>query len=480
MLERDAHRVRAVQVGMLMRAYRESFQEDGNARGITQDQLLHRMSEVDGDFAQRYSHSTVSRWESGVTRPSRERLEVFGRALNLSPAEVQGLISLAGVGDIDSGVPYDAELCVDDDNNEQATASGVEPHATGVNPPGTSPHACFRRGPMPTLPQGVVSCVLPGLVIIGGSYLLASIGWNDSWMPVAYIGAAVGARLAGAFLRLNQPYDLCEFLCISLFVCLSTPLLQSAALNMDHYGFSSIPEFAGTPMPYAIALLVNLGLSTAAGATLFALWNWQYARSRLPGNAVRRAALCVCFPVGLVYAILAAITNTGILLQLGLVFTVLSVVCIILLLLRDPTVNPQERDRRFLLWAILLVGMVMSSLGAAVVIVIFLTPNVPSMLPDHNLFYSWVIDFDGLDMPTEEALRRFNIGYLWHATATFVYMLFIVGGKLLAATYDWGNVPAHAPYSRAQTGDPQERAYRASSLGRVRAFLRIFRPSSRR
>ena len=43
-----------------------------------------------------HGRSTVARWESGTTLPTRERVEVYGEALNLSPAEKEGLIRLAG------------------------------------------------------------------------------------------------------------------------------------------------------------------------------------------------------------------------------------------------------------------------------------------------------------------------------------------------------------------------------------------------
>ena len=55
------------------------------------------MGEVDDVYETRYSHGTVSRWESGSTRPSVDRLRVFGKALNLSETEVAGLILLAGL-----------------------------------------------------------------------------------------------------------------------------------------------------------------------------------------------------------------------------------------------------------------------------------------------------------------------------------------------------------------------------------------------
>ncbi len=80
-----------------MRAYRESFSEEGGRRGLTQEQLLRRMGAVDSEYAQRFSHATVSRWESGATRPTVQRLRVFGMALNLSADEIAGLLLLAGL-----------------------------------------------------------------------------------------------------------------------------------------------------------------------------------------------------------------------------------------------------------------------------------------------------------------------------------------------------------------------------------------------
>ena len=94
---RSIQRTRAVQVGLLMKAYRELAATDRGRRGISQEELLRRMAEVDSELAQRFSHTTVSRWESGSTRPTVERLRVFGRALDLSDDEVDGLILLAGL-----------------------------------------------------------------------------------------------------------------------------------------------------------------------------------------------------------------------------------------------------------------------------------------------------------------------------------------------------------------------------------------------
>ena len=53
-------RARAAQVGLLMRSYRESFSPIGGRRGLTQEAVLERMGSVDSDYAERYSHATVS------------------------------------------------------------------------------------------------------------------------------------------------------------------------------------------------------------------------------------------------------------------------------------------------------------------------------------------------------------------------------------------------------------------------------------
>ena len=80
-----------------MRAYRESFVSEGGQRGLTQEGLLQRMASVDSEYGERFSHATVSRWESGSTRPTVQRLQAFGKALGLSLTEVAGLILLAGL-----------------------------------------------------------------------------------------------------------------------------------------------------------------------------------------------------------------------------------------------------------------------------------------------------------------------------------------------------------------------------------------------
>ena len=106
-----AQRARSAQVGFVMRPYLEAFLEEDGRRGISQDELLRRMTAVDDSFSPRFSHATVSRWEAGATRPTVERFRIFGRALNLSDDEVLGLIALAGL-ELDPDPATHRERCL--------------------------------------------------------------------------------------------------------------------------------------------------------------------------------------------------------------------------------------------------------------------------------------------------------------------------------------------------------------------------------
>ena len=459
MLDRDAQRLRAIQVGMLMRAYRESFSNPEGGRGLTQEELLRRMARVDGDYGQRYSHTTVSRWESGTTRPSKERLEVFGKALNLAPSEVSGLLALAGFDRVQDDSANDAG--VDDLHalNRAVAANSDASVETDLDQP--SGHETDTRSPTIShlLRSGSITVALPALAIVCVPYLLTLFGWNLMLMPIAYIGSIMGLRLAAGYLKLNKPFDLCEFMSVSIFILLTTPLLQSSLLHVDHYGFSAIADLAGTPAPYMLALLVNLFVSTVAGAMFFMLWKAQYASPRAESNPVRRALIVVMAPMVLAFVTAVLFTNVEMLIQLSVVLAVLAAVCIIMLVLRDPTLAPNDRDRRFMLWGALAIGTVMVVAGAMVIVVVYLTPNYPYMLPDHNLLFSWDIAYDRLGYPASEAMGRFNVGYLWHSMVLFVYVVFVVGGSLLAAIYRWHiDHPSSrvAPGSRSHVEVPEE------------------------
>ena len=110
-----------------------------------------------------------------------------------------------------------------------------------------------------------------------------------------------------------------------------------------------------------------------------------------------------------------------------------------LLVLHDPSLRTTERDRQFIQWLILALGFVGSTLGLITILAIYVSPDLPTVLPDHSLLRSWEIDFARLGFSREEALDRLNLGYIFHAMSAFAYVLFVIGGNMLAAVYRLGD-----------------------------------------
>ncbi len=416
-----------------MRSYRESFSPGGGRRGLTQEALLERMGSVDSDYAERYSHATVSRWESGNTRPTLQRLKVFGEALNLSHTEVAGLVLLAGLaadfqtalGHVTGRGAGAASLGAAPD---PGTASGVG-HGTRATTSGKT------RSTLQDAARFELLRVLPlGLCIVGG-YALFSFGGNDGWMPTAYIALTTGIVLAQGFLFRDREAGLREFFWVSLFFLLTTPLLQFSRIHTDHYGFYTIGSFAGTQIPYMLALLLNLLIASTAGLAFQLLWKRQYSGTSEGTSALRRAAFVVLPPVIFAYVTAVVITNISVAVHLTVLLPVLGVVFAALLVLRDPAFNPNERDRLYLLSITSVLAMISGVLGIGAIMAIYLSPGLPSVLPDHNLLWSWEIDLAGLGFSREEALDRMNVGYVWHTTWVFGYMFFLVFGRLMVSLY---------------------------------------------
>ena len=400
---------------------------------MTQEALLERMGSVDSDYAERYSHATVSRWESGDTRPTVQRLKVFGEALNLSQTEMAGLVLLAGLA-------ADFQTALGHVTVSRAGAVGPggapkpRPAPGVVRDTGTLPSGNARSTLGDAARFGLLRVFPLGLCIVGG-YALFLFGWNNGWMPTAYIAFTMGIVLAQGFLFSDHEAGLREFFWVSLFLLLTTPLLQFSRIHTDHYGFYAIGSLAGTPMPYMLALLLNLLIASTAGLAFQLLWKRQYSGAIDGASALRRAAFVVLPPVIFSYVTVVAITNISVSVHLTVLLPVLGVAFAALLVLRDPAFNPNERDRLFLLSTTSVLAMISGVLGIGVILAIYLSPDVPSVLPDHNLLWSWEINLAGLGFTREEALDRLNVGYVWHTTCVFGYMVFLVFGRLMVSLY---------------------------------------------
>ena len=461
-------RSRSTQVGFLMRAYRESFTRDDGRRGLTQEELLRRMGSVDGEYAQRFSHATVSRWESGATRPRVERLKVFGKALDLPETEVAGLVLLAGLAP-------DFRSALMQVNLPQETRNGrdmgnLDEDFLDVGPNDFEPVEENVSAVRSLAGFVIKRCVPLGLWVVGLGYALSLAGWNGSWMPVVYAALVAAVVLAQGFVKPDHGAGLREFFWVSVFFLLTTPLLQFAPLQMDHYNFYVIDGVGGTQIPWMLALLLNLFLACSAGLMFDLLARWQYPGDGQPGGAIRRATLVVLPPVAVVYGVVVVITNLSVSIQLAVLLPVLATVIVALLVLRDPAVNPTERDRQVLFPALMTTATVLTFLGIVTILAVYFSPDVPAVLPDHNLVTSWELDFDDLGYSRDEALGMVNLGYMWHAMCVLVYMVLVVGGALIVEIYRMGGGGTVGVTSGQHTEGPEEHT---SSLLKVRSSLQI-------
>ena len=177
-----------------------------------------------------------------------------------------------------------------------------------------------------------------------------------------------------------------------------------------------------------------LVIASTAGLMFQLLWR-QHAGDTWSNSPLRRAAWAILPPVFFVHTVIVVITNISVSIQLAVLLPVTGAVFTGLLVLRDPAFNPSERDRLYLLSTVSVAAMLSTTVGLAAILLIYSSPDLPSVLPDHNLLRSWEIDFARLAFTREEALDRLNLGYLWHAIWVFVYMFFILGGRLIVAVY---------------------------------------------
>lgn len=199
---------------------------------------------------------------------------------------------------------------------------------------------------------------------------------------------------------------------------------------MDHYNFHLVPGFGMTMMPYMLALLTNLGLAWVAGLMFHLLLRWRYRNGVAISGTVSGAASVTIPPMGVVYAVVLVITNFSVTVQLSVVFTALPIGFSLLLYFRDTGVTIMEQDQRALFQVMVTAACVSTAVGIAVIMSIYLSPDFPLVLRDHNMVSSWELDFETLGYTREDALDRVNLGYIWHAMCLLIYMSCVVGGTM--------------------------------------------------
>ena len=446
---------------MLMQAYRRSHAPEDARGGISQESLLELMGRVDTRYLNKYDRSTVSRWESGDILPDAQRIRVFGTALDLSKAEVDGLLSLAGL-DVYATVGPIAEI---QDAPGQSDTSNIEeaPPTVAPEPAGGTQTPSYIR-----FAVGYVwsRFALPGSVIALAGYLMATLDWNSPFMMAMYVGGALFGLMAWGLWRLRRSDDLGDLLFITVYFLLSVYLLQAPLTYMDTYDLYGLGNLAGTPIPFALSLIMNLFVATIAGLMFVRLRIWQHSSRSGGKNMYGRAAWIALPPVAFVYVFILAFANIGLWIAGLALFTILAGAVTTLLVLRDEGVRIDEWDRKFLLCAAAAAVIMLATLGIAAILIAY---SQSSSFPETEmgLFYSSEKDFDALGYSADEYPERSNLAAAWASLITLAYMVAVIGGKLIVTIYrlDGGDSAMPAAAGIVTNGTLPQRLRRPSRTG---------------
>ena len=455
----ETRQLRNKQLGMLMRAYRHAHTREDTGRRLSQSGLLDLMGQVDPEYLNRHDHSTVARWESGARPPSMERLVVFGQALDLAPAEIDGLLLLADL-DTDSAIPSTTYEQADA-YEEPVSADVPELPALEMN------EAAPDASPVRHALRYVLSrFVLPSLCISLAGYFIATLGSNSSVVLAIYVGVALSALLAQGFWRLRRSDDIGDLLFVTVFFLLSIHLMRAPLTRLDIYGLYNLGGLVGTSIPLTLSLIMNLLVATVAGLMFTLLRRWQYSDPSDRRSVHSRAAWIVVPPIAFVYAFILVFSNVGIWI-FGLILLTLSAGAFVtLMVLRDDDVSIGDWDRKFLLCTTVAIVLFLSVISLATILVAWVQP---SSYPDgQGLFYPSDLDFDALGYSPDEFGTRSTLSVIWVFLATFAYMAIAIAGKLIVTIYrlDGGDSSMAASAAAAVPSDAilLQRARRRSRL----------------
>ncbi len=281
-------------------------------------------------------------------------------------------------------------------------------------------------------------CLPLALCIVAIGEGLSFLDWDESWVPSLYIALTIGLVLTHGLVIRDTKDGLREFFWVSVFLFLTTPMLQFVPIHMDPYGFCRLDHFTSAYMPFALCLLANLGIAASAGLTFHVLRH-AFRDATDDGNyTLKQACAITLIPVGAVYAVVAVISNVSIWIQMGIALPMLAVAFTVLLVLFDRSFEFLEGDRQFLLLATFSFMAISVVLGIGIIVAFYMLPGVSQVIPHYNLISTWQVDFAETGLTQEMAADLLKIGYLWHATIAFAYMIIVVGGNVLVAVYHMG------------------------------------------
>lgn len=355
--------------------------------------------------------------------------------MNLSETEVEGLILLAGLApDFESaGEHADGPVSLPDPVEQAGPSGHPSAVSTTTGAGGDEPQTPVLFNP--ALRFLAFRLLLPALYVVVAGYALSAMGWNDDWMPLAYLMVTSLLVMTQTFVWPDRREDLGDLYWASMFILLACPAFRFAPLGLDQYGFYRIGDLAGTHLPHMLMLLVAVALAGISAVTFQSLWTWQTSGPRAERSVLARATWAVMPATLLSYGPVIVLSGTAVWLQSTVVMPLLAGTMVAMLVIRDPGTHPDRAQCRFLLYAAFTMGIVASTLGAVIIAMVYWTPDLRMVLPDLNLLGSWEIDFHQLGYTSEQVVKRLDVGYMWYSMCVFAYMVAVAGGSMLIAVY---------------------------------------------
>ena len=408
----------------MMRAYRMEQPER-----CTQEGPLALMADRNPEYANKYNHSAVSRWETGQRMPSRADIETFGQALRLPRQETACLMRLAGCPTRADGIDADSHRHAPSDHqtlvSKDVEGDALQSRAAGS--PGVANDYTIGAK------YGLWRAAVPGFYIAGVGYALTAFGLRTVWILVAYVIIALGMMVAHGMLRRRGANNSSEFLFLSLFFLLNTPTLQSAVTGMDVYGFYSIAGFAGTPAPLLLTLILNLAISLVAVFTFDVLWKW-HDRHHDKYGPYPRALRILLPPVFFVYLNVVILANSAAWIYFLVVLGIFLGVFKAIIIIYDERVLLTEWEVRLLMRTVVSLAIILIVAWTALVIVTYLYPVSASVL-SHTLLHSWDVEHSALGYTESEFVQRVRVGSMWTLISSMAYAGLATGGYLFVSMY---------------------------------------------
>ncbi len=189
-----------------------------------------------------------------------------------------------------------------------------------------------------------------------------------------------------------------------------------------------------------LMLPVAVALAGCSAVTFQSLWTWQTSGARAARGVLVRATWAMMPATLLSYGPVIVLSGTAVWLQSTVAMPLLAGTMVAMLVIRDPGTRPNRAQCRFLLYAAFTIAIVASTLGAVTIAMVYWTPDLRMVLPDHNLMGSWEIDFHQLGYTQlgytpEQVVKRLDVGYMWYSMCVFAYMVAVAGGSMLIAVY---------------------------------------------